>query len=331
MKVQAKLYIIFGSIAVVAALVILLNTASTVRMNVIDSQMFAEASEAETAYEISAALLVFDINARNFIFQPKEPGHFSEYNESRQQISTLLRQALLAAEDEDDRKTLVEINSIVESMVALVNANTSGQEAPEPGQSQSGVQAGQLPGEGQPSGQPAQPPGEGQTGEQPEQLPDGQAPSDPAGQGTSGFTPVPFEIVNSMDSDVTRMNNLAINYINRKETNLAASNDEAWFYGVLSFGVGLAALVAFLLVVVLAGLVIARQVNMPRLLLEDAAEAAANGTFDPASLESLVDRQDEIGHLGREFIAMTAAADQRYANLQAQVDDMRARLEQARR
>jgi len=97
------------------------------------------------------------------------------------------------------------------------------------------------------------------------------------------------------------------------------------FGAILVSGV---ALIFFVILALVAALVLNSQVNRPVQQLTEAIAAIETGQFDPAALQKLTERQEEIGHLSRAVIDMAAAIQQREQALQQQADDIRAKIRQ---
>ncbi len=87
----------------------------------------------------------------------------------------------------------------------------------------------------------------------------------------------------------------------------------------------LLALPAFLLLVVIAVLYIARQVQAPLVQMQENLTKIEKGRFQATDLGRLPQRSDEIGFLAREYLHMAESIQQRHAALQAEAQDIRAR------
>ncbi len=97
------------------------------------------------------------------------------------------------------------------------------------------------------------------------------------------------------------------------------------FGAILVSGV---ALIFFVILALVAALVLNSQVNRPVQQLTAAVAAIETGQFDPATLQKLTGRQEEIGQLSRAVVDMAAAIQAREQTLQQQADDIRAKIRQ---
>ncbi len=97
------------------------------------------------------------------------------------------------------------------------------------------------------------------------------------------------------------------------------------FGAILVSGV---ALIFFVILALVAALVLNSQVNRPVQQLTEAITAIETGQFDPATLQKLTGRQEEIGQLSRAVVDMAAAIQQREQTLQQQADEIRAKIRQ---
>lgn len=88
------------------------------------------------------------------------------------------------------------------------------------------------------------------------------------------------------------------------------------------------ALIFFVILAIVAAIVLNSQVNRPVQRLTEAVAAIEAREFDPAMLQKLTGRQEEIGQLARAFEDMAAAIQQREQTLQQQADDIRAKIRQ---
>jgi HAMP domain-containing protein len=96
-------------------------------------------------------------------------------------------------------------------------------------------------------------------------------------------------------------------------------------------GLALALAAAVLSAGVLASLVLARRVTRPVAALSAAARALQAGQFDPASLEPVGRRADELGQLARVFGHMAEEVAAREARLRRQIDALRIEIDDQRR
>lgn len=88
------------------------------------------------------------------------------------------------------------------------------------------------------------------------------------------------------------------------------------------------ALIFFVILAIVAAIVLNSQVNRPVQQLTEAVTAIETGQFDPAALQKLTGRQEEIGQLSRAVVNMAAAIQQREQALQQQAEDIRAKIRQ---
>jgi HAMP domain-containing protein len=97
--------------------------------------------------------------------------------------------------------------------------------------------------------------------------------------------------------------------------------------------VGLASLVAatILGLGVLTSLLLARRVTQPVARLTAAAAAVEAGAFEPETLGSVVERQDELGQLARVFQRMAQEVHAREERLQQEVQALRIEVDQSKR
>ncbi len=86
------------------------------------------------------------------------------------------------------------------------------------------------------------------------------------------------------------------------------------------------ALPTFLVVVIIATLVISRQIHAPFIRMTDELKHIQADRFDQAALGSLSKRQDEVGYLVREYLQMAFAVLNRQAGLQQEASEVRAKI-----
>jgi len=86
------------------------------------------------------------------------------------------------------------------------------------------------------------------------------------------------------------------------------------------------ALPVFLVVVVIATLVISRQIHAPLIRMTAELKHIQEERFDPAALGSLPERQDQVGYLAREYLQMASAVLNRQAGLQQEASEVRAKI-----
>lgn len=88
-------------------------------------------------------------------------------------------------------------------------------------------------------------------------------------------------------------------------------------------------LLVFILLIIFAALTITRQVNLP--LIQMAAslnelEHLRDNDFIASSLDRLVERQDEMGYLAREYLQMAGAVQKRQSVLQQEAEAIRIKI-----
>lgn len=102
--------------------------------------------------------------------------------------------------------------------------------------------------------------------------------------------------------------------------------DDAETFSLLALLGGILSLPAFLVLANIAMLIIYLQINLPVEQLARAANDLQAGKFQPAELEKLAKRTDEIGIMAREFITMAISVEQRTMKLQQEADEIRAKI-----
>ena len=95
-----------------------------------------------------------------------------------------------------------------------------------------------------------------------------------------------------------------------------------------AFVVSSIALIFFVILAIVAAIVLNSQVNRPVQQLTEAVSAIEARQFDPAALQKINRRQEEIGQLSRVIVDMAAAIQQREQDLQQQADEIRAKIRQ---
>jgi len=107
---------------------------------------------------------------------------------------------------------------------------------------------------------------------------------------------------------------------------LAELRDEVTGFTNLTWLTIALALPAFLVMVVVAALIISRQIHAPLIRLTDEWPQIEADRFDPAALGRLPERQDEVGYLAREYLQMASAVQHRQAGLQQEAGEIRAKI-----
>jgi len=78
--------------------------------------------------------------------------------------------------------------------------------------------------------------------------------------------------------------------------------------------------------IVVVAWIVARQIHGPLIGMTDELQRIAEERFDPAVLDGLAARRDEVGYLAREYLQMASAVLHRQANLQQEADEIRAKI-----
>ncbi len=111
----------------------------------------------------------------------------------------------------------------------------------------------------------------------------------------------------------------------RTETLSDLRSEVTDFSGLAWLAIALA-LPTFLVVVIIATLVISRQIHAPFIRMTDELKHIQADRFDQAALGSLSKRQDEVGYLVREYLQMAFAVLNRQAGLQQEASEVRAKI-----
>jgi CHASE3 domain sensor protein len=82
----------------------------------------------------------------------------------------------------------------------------------------------------------------------------------------------------------------------------------------------------FVAIVCVSAIVVHFQINDPLIRLSQAVKEVETGKFKPESLGRLLERQDEIGAMAREFAQMEAAIQDRRAKMRQEADEIRAKI-----
>jgi methyl-accepting chemotaxis protein len=107
---------------------------------------------------------------------------------------------------------------------------------------------------------------------------------------------------------------------------LAAVQTQAQTFGLFAGIIGVVALPAFVGLALLVALIIYFQIHLPMAQLERAAKELQTRQFDPASLEKLSRREDEIGAMAREFLEMAESVSARTVQLEQEAAEIRAKI-----
>jgi CHASE3 domain sensor protein len=108
-----------------------------------------------------------------------------------------------------------------------------------------------------------------------------------------------------------------------------AEGQQADRQAVTSLSIGIAGMVLFVLLAVLIVWVAVNQIGRPILVLHEAIAMVGAGNFDPAMLEPLAGRSDEIGRLARAVIEMGSSTAEQQETLQDQVVILRGKITHA--
>lgn len=101
---------------------------------------------------------------------------------------------------------------------------------------------------------------------------------------------------------------------------------QASFYGWFALAVGVLSIPIFFGLAVLLTTINAVQINLPLETLAQAARDLRVRKFDPRELDGLARRSDEVGQLARDFLHMAGEVQQREAQLQAEAEEIRAKI-----
>ncbi|MBN2550245.1 MAG: hypothetical protein JXB15_13865 [Anaerolineales bacterium] len=139
-----------------------------------------------------------------------------------------------------------------------------------------------------------------------------------------------WETVVNLDNDAyvlvdlifTRIGSL----IDVRNAELGEMIDEIDTFSIFGYLAILVTLPVFLILVVLAALIIAKQIHAPLIRMADELEHIQESRFAPASLGKLPERRDEIGYLAREYLKMAEAVQNRSAHLQGEIEAIKAKI-----
>ncbi|MCG2787857.1 MAG: hypothetical protein L6461_22435 [Anaerolineae bacterium] len=107
---------------------------------------------------------------------------------------------------------------------------------------------------------------------------------------------------------------------------LQGLQDEAVLFSIFAMALGILSIPAFLFLALAVAFIIYAQIHLPLEQLARAARDLQARQFNPASLDGLARRGDEIGAMAREFIQMASAVEQRTAQLAQEAADIRAKI-----
>jgi methyl-accepting chemotaxis protein len=107
---------------------------------------------------------------------------------------------------------------------------------------------------------------------------------------------------------------------------LRAIQQETERFKATAFWIRWLALPLYALLALLAIRIIYSQIDQPLAQLTRATEEMLGGRFDPARLEQLARRTDEIGAVTREFLTMSANLQLQSSRLQEEADQIRAKI-----
>lgn len=114
--------------------------------------------------------------------------------------------------------------------------------------------------------------------------------------------------------------------IDARNAELGEVIDEIDTFSTLGFLAILITLPIFLILVVVAALIIARQIHAPLIRMADELKNVQESRFASASLGKLPERRDEIGYLAREYLRMAEAVQNRSADLQREIEAIQAKI-----
>ena len=101
---------------------------------------------------------------------------------------------------------------------------------------------------------------------------------------------------------------------------------EAETYRLFAYLLSLLVIPAFLALALIVALIVYFQINLPVEQLVRATRDLQERKFNPADLEKLAHRSDEIGAMARDFINMATAVEQRTSQLQQEANEIRAKI-----
>ena len=107
---------------------------------------------------------------------------------------------------------------------------------------------------------------------------------------------------------------------------LQGLQDEAALFSLFAMLLGILSIPAFLFLALAAALIIYAQIHLPLEQLARAARDLQARQFNPADLDGLIRRGDEIGAMAREFIQMASAVEHRAGQLAQEAADIRAKI-----
>jgi methyl-accepting chemotaxis protein len=113
---------------------------------------------------------------------------------------------------------------------------------------------------------------------------------------------------------------------NEGRAQLDAVVQQAEFSSLLAMIVGLLSIPAFLGLAFLVAVTIYVQINLPLEQLAQAARDLKERKFNPADLEKLAQRNDEIGGMAREFLKTAQAVQARTSELEHEAAEIRAKI-----
>lgn len=113
---------------------------------------------------------------------------------------------------------------------------------------------------------------------------------------------------------------------NEGRAQLDALGQQAETSSLLAMAVGLLSIPIFLVLAFLVAITISAQINLPLEQLAQAARDLKERKFNPADLERLTRRNDEIGGLAREFLKTAQAVQARTSELEQEAAEIRAKI-----
>ncbi|MDX9991411.1 MAG: HAMP domain-containing protein [Anaerolineales bacterium] len=107
---------------------------------------------------------------------------------------------------------------------------------------------------------------------------------------------------------------------------LQSLQDKAELFSVFAMLLGILSIAAFLFLALAVALILYVQIHLPLEQLARAARDLQARRFNPADLDGLARRGDEIGALAQEFLTMASAVEQRTAQLAQEALEIRAKI-----
>lgn len=100
----------------------------------------------------------------------------------------------------------------------------------------------------------------------------------------------------------------------------------AEIFSLIAFITGMLNIPAFAFLGLLVAGIIYTQINLPLEQLTQAAQDLQQRQFNPATISHLLNQNNEIGAIAREFLTMAAMVEQRAETLQQEAEEIRAKI-----